>query len=64
MGFLDKAKKLVGEHGDKVDDAVKKAGDMIDDKTGGKYADKIDKAQDFIEDKTGDGDSTGDRDPR
>lgn len=46
MGFLDKAKaKLTGavdEHGDKIKDGLGKAGDMINDKTGGKYSEKID----------------------
>ena len=57
MGFLDDAKKLVDEHDDQVDDAIEKAGDLVDDKTGGKYADKIDKAQDSPQEKTGDGDT-------
>ena len=57
MGFLDDAKKLVGEHDEQVDDAIEKAGDLADDKTGGKYAGQIDKAQDFAQEKTGDGDT-------
>ncbi len=57
MGFLDDAKKLVSEHDEQVDDAIEKAGDLADDKTGGKYADQIDKAQDFAQEKTGDGDT-------
>ena len=27
MGFLDKAKELLGQHDDKVDDAIEKAGE-------------------------------------
>ena len=57
VGFLDDAKKLVDEHDEQVDTAIEKAGDLADDKTGGKYADQIDKAQDFAEEKTGDGDT-------
>ncbi|MGH3381206.1 MAG: antitoxin [Actinoallomurus sp.] len=45
MSIVDKVKELLGQHGDKVDKAVDKAGDMLDEKTGGKYADKVDKAQ-------------------
>ena len=41
MGFLDKAKDLVGKNADKADDAIDKAADVIDDKTGGKHTDKI-----------------------
>jgi hypothetical protein len=45
MSIMDKMKELLGQHGDKVDKVVEKAGDMVDEKTGGKYADKVDKAQ-------------------
>ena len=45
MSIVDKMKEFLGQHGDQVDKAVDKAGDMIDEKTGGKYADKVDKAQ-------------------
>jgi hypothetical protein len=43
----------VGKNADKADDAIDKAADVIDDKTGGKHTDKIDtaaeKAKDFVE---------------
>jgi hypothetical protein len=56
MSFLDKAKQALGEarekaselaekHGGKVEQAIDKAGDLVDAKTKGKYADKIDKVQ-------------------
>jgi MT0933-like antitoxin protein len=45
MSMMDKMKSLLGQHGDKVDKVVEKAGDIVDQKTGGKYADKVDKAQ-------------------
>ena len=57
MGFLDDAKKFIDEHDDQVDQAIEKAGDLVDDKTGGKYADKVDKVQNIAEEKTGDGDT-------
>ncbi|HEY3528153.1 MAG TPA: antitoxin [Nocardioides sp.] len=57
MGFLDDAKKFLDEHDDRVDQAIEKAGDLIDEKTGDKYADKVDKVQDIAEEKTGDGDT-------
>ena len=45
MGFLDDAKKKLGDavdkHGDKISEGLDKAGDLIDKKTGGKYSDKI-----------------------
>jgi hypothetical protein len=57
MGFLDDAKKFIDEHDDQVDQAIEKVGDVVDDKTGGKYSDQIDKAQDIAQEKTGDGDT-------
>ncbi|KQU46790.1 antitoxin [Rhodococcus sp. 14-2483-1-1] len=44
-GIVDKGKDLAAENSDKIDDVVEKAGDFIDNKTGGKYSDKIDKVQ-------------------
>ena len=45
MGFLDDAKKKLGDavdsHGDKISEGLDKAGGLIDDKTGGKHADKL-----------------------
>ena len=43
MGFLDKAKDLLGQHQEKVESAIDKVAEVFDDKTGGKYADQIDK---------------------
>ena len=45
MGFLDKAKDLLSKNTDKVDTAIDKAGNIIDQKTHGKYADKVHKVQ-------------------
>lgn len=53
MGFLDKAKEFAGKNPDKVDSAVGKAGDMFDEKTGGKHAEHTDKAQEKIGDYLG-----------
>ena len=44
-GMVDKGKDLAAENSDKIDDVVEKAGDFIDNKTGGKYSDQIDKVQ-------------------
>lgn len=59
MGLLDKARSLLGQHGDKAERAIDKVADVVDDTTGGKYADQIDKgaeaAKDFV---SGDGDET------
>lgn len=46
MGFLDKAKSLLSQNADKVEQAIDKAGDIVDEKTSGKYKDAVDKVQD------------------
>ncbi len=47
MGKLDelknKAKDMVAGNRDKIEQGLEKAGDMVNQKTGGKHADKIDK---------------------
>ena len=45
MGFLDKAKHLLSQNADKVEQAIDKAGDIVDEKTQGKYSGAVDKAQ-------------------
>jgi hypothetical protein len=46
MGFLDKAKEVLSENAEKVEAAIDKAGDIIDDKTQGKFKETVDKVQD------------------
>jgi len=46
MGFLDKVKDLVSKNADKVDTAIEKAGDIVDQKTQGKYTSQVNKVQD------------------
>jgi len=48
MGLLDKIKGLIGGNADKVKQGIDKAGDMVDEKTGGKFSDKIDMAEEKI----------------
>ncbi|MER5544233.1 antitoxin [Streptomyces sp. NPDC001118] len=49
----DKAEDIAEEHGDKIAVGLEKAGDVIDERTGGKHSDTIDtavdKAQDLVE---------------
>ncbi|MFP3992662.1 antitoxin [Streptomyces sp. E11-3] len=49
MGVFDKIKNKLhmGE------DTIERAGDKVDEKTGGKYADQVDKAQDAAKDAMG-----------
>lgn len=44
MGILDKLKGVVGKNEEKVDQAIDKVADVVDDKTGGKHSEKIDQA--------------------
>lgn len=48
MGLLDKIKGMLGGNVDKVTEGIDKAGDMVDEKTGGKFTDKIEMAEDKI----------------
>ena len=58
MGLLDKAKSMLFQNKDKVEDAIDKAGDAVDKKTGGKYADQVDTAQEKAKDILEKGDGT------
>ena len=57
MSFMDKAKDVLRDHGDKVDEGVDKAAEMADEKTGNKYSDQInsgaDKAREGLDRFTG-----------
>jgi hypothetical protein len=54
MGIFDKAKDALSGQGDKVDAGVEKAGDMVDERTEGKYAEKVDEGQDMARNKLSD----------
>ncbi|MFC9974949.1 antitoxin [Spirillospora sp. NPDC127200] len=45
MSIVDKVKEMLGQNAGKAKQAVDKAGDVVDQRTGGKYADKVDMAQ-------------------
>lgn len=48
MGIFDKAKEMAAGKSDKVDAIVDRAGDLVDEKTGGKHAARVDQGQDFL----------------
>lgn len=60
MGFLDKAKDLLSQNADKVETAIDKAGEFVDDKTQDKYTDTIHQVQEQAKKVTGAAD-TGDQ---
>ncbi len=57
MGFLDRAKDLADQHDDKVDQALERAGDEADKRTGEKYGQHIDTGVDMAQERTGGGDT-------
>ena len=54
MRLLDKIKGLAGQHADKVEGAIDKAAEVVDEKTGGKYADQIDRGAEAAKGFVGD----------
>jgi hypothetical protein len=54
MGIFDKAKDLLSEHSDKVDQGIDKASDYADQRTGNQHSDKIDQGTDTVKDRVGD----------
>jgi hypothetical protein len=62
-GFLDKAKRLVGKHDDKIDKALDKVGEQIDRRTEGRYRKHIAKGVQTAKDRTGEGDTTAGQPP-
>lgn len=57
MGFLDKAKELLNQHDDKVDQGLEKVGEAAKGRFAG-HDEHIDKAVDFAQERTGAGDTT------
>ncbi|MDO5499271.1 MAG: Rv0909 family putative TA system antitoxin [Propionibacteriaceae bacterium] len=55
MGIFDKAKDFASKNPDKADGIVDKAGDMVDERTGGQHAAHVDKGQDFVKGQYGGG---------
>ena len=51
MGIFDRAKDAMSGQSEQVDAGVKKAGDMVDEKTEGKYAEQVDQGQEMAKDK-------------
>ncbi|HVD81729.1 MAG TPA: antitoxin [Propionibacteriaceae bacterium] len=51
MGIFDKAKDAVSEHSEQIDAGIDKAGDLVDNKTQGKYVEQVDQGQEMGKDK-------------
>jgi hypothetical protein len=50
MGLMDTVKGWFGGNKDTVKGGIDKAGDAVDDKTGGKFVGQVDKGQDMASD--------------
>ena len=46
MGIFDNIADAAKQHESTIEEGIEKAGDLIDEKTGGKFADTVDKVQD------------------
>ena len=57
MGLLDKAKDFADDHDKQVDEGIEKAGDQVDERTGGKHSSQVDKGVDEAQKRTGSDDS-------
>jgi hypothetical protein len=53
MGIFDKAKDVLNQHPDKVEQGLDRAADLADKRTGGKHADKIDQGVGVAKQKLG-----------
>jgi hypothetical protein len=51
MGIFDKAKDAMSGQSEQVDAGTERAGDMVDEKTEGKYAEQVDQGQEMAKDK-------------
>jgi hypothetical protein len=55
---MDRAKNFADQHDEQVDKGIQRAGDEVDERTGGKYDQQIDKGVDTAQQRTGHGDSS------
>ncbi|MFI1226675.1 MULTISPECIES: antitoxin [unclassified Streptomyces] len=53
MSALDKIKKMLKGHEDQAGKGIDKVGDMVDDRTQGKYKKHVDTAQDKLKQQLG-----------
>jgi MT0933-like antitoxin protein len=53
MSLLDKVKGILGKNIQKVEQVVDKAGDLVDERTGGKFKGAVDKVQDAAKNAAG-----------
>ncbi|MEU9483458.1 antitoxin [Streptomyces decoyicus] len=53
MSMMDKIKSMLKGHESQTDKGIEKSGDMVDDKTQGKYKGQVDTGQEKMRDQFG-----------
>ncbi|WP_152363455.1 antitoxin [Microlunatus speluncae] len=53
MGIFDKAKDMLGDNQESVDQGIDQAADFVDEKTGGQHSEQIDQGADFAKEQAG-----------
>jgi hypothetical protein len=51
--FFDKAKEFADQHDEQVDEALHRAGEELDERTGQKYTEQIDRGVQEAQERTG-----------
>lgn len=54
--FMDQAREYVNKQDEQVDRGIAKAGDMVNERTGGRYKEHVDRGVDMMRSRTGEGD--------
>lgn len=54
--FMDQAREYVNKQDEQVDRSIEKAGDMVNERTGGRYKEQVDRGVDMMQSRTGEGD--------
>ncbi|MDR1806702.1 MAG: antitoxin, partial [Propionibacteriaceae bacterium] len=49
MGLADQLSDALSGHADEIKAGIEKAGDLVDEKTGGKFASQVDQVQEKLE---------------
>ncbi|ABP52925.1 antitoxin [Salinispora tropica] len=54
--FMDQAREYVEKQDEQVDRSIEKAGDMLNERTGGRYKEHVDRGVDMMRSRTGESD--------
>lgn len=57
--FMDQAREYVEKQDEQIDRGMEKAGDMVNERTGGRYKEQVDRGVDMMQARTGEGDQVG-----